>query len=154
MRSKLVRDKRKDTGFTVEEVENHYLLLQVGPGGKCMGVQKIPKNLIQRMRQRLTRFLAPDRICIAYVEWELDCVSTIATSWPRRLQRFPPPPTQLLAYNHYRLLGHNVLDALIDQKRNPTNHLKRKVDAVVGRRADMDADRQVAPTRNVRQRVR
>ena len=49
------------------QVENHYVLLQVGPGAKCVGVQKSPKNLVHKMRQRLTRFLAADRICIAYV---------------------------------------------------------------------------------------
>ena len=98
MLSKLVREEAKNTGsVTVEEVENHYLLLQVGPGGKRVGVQNVPKNLV---------------------------------------------------------LGHCVLDALIDQKTNPTNQLKRKLDAAVGRRTDMDADRQEAATRNVRQRVR
>ena len=51
-------------------------------------------------------------------------------------------------------LGHSVLDALIDQKTNPSNQLKQKLDAVVGRRTDMDADRQEAATRNVRQRLR
>ena len=60
----------KNTGsVTVEEVENHYLLLKVGPGGKCVGVQNVPQNLVHRMRQRLTRFSATDRICMAYVEW-------------------------------------------------------------------------------------
>ena len=155
MLSKLVRDKARNTGsVTVEEVENHYLLLKVGPGGKHLGVQNVPKNLVHRMRERLTRFLATDRICMAYVEWESDRVSTVATSWPRRLPRFPPSPTQPLGYDHYRLLGHSVLDALIDEKTNPTNQLKRKLDAVVGRRTDMDADRQEAATRNVRQRLR
>ena len=155
MLSKLVRDKARNTGsVTVEEVENHYLLLKVGPGGKRVGVQNVLKNLVHRMRQRLTRFLATDRICMAYVEWESDRVSTVAPSWPRRLPRFPPSPTQPLGYDHYRLLGHSVLDALIDQKTNPTNQLKRKLDAVVGRRTDMDADRQEAATRNVRQRLR
>ena len=34
MLSKLVRDKARNTGsITIEEVENHYLLLKVGPGG-------------------------------------------------------------------------------------------------------------------------
>ena len=46
MLSKLVRDKARNTGsVTVEEVENHYLLLKVGPGGKHVGVQNVPKNL-------------------------------------------------------------------------------------------------------------
>ena len=65
-----------------------------------------------------------------------------------------PSPTQPLGCDHYRLLGHSVLDALIDQKTSPTNQLKRKLDAVVGRRTDMDADRQEVATRNVRQRLR
>ena len=57
MLSKLVRDKVRNTGsVTVEEVENHYLLLKVGPGGKHVGVQNVPKNLVHRMRQRLTKF--------------------------------------------------------------------------------------------------
>ena len=155
MLSNLVRDKAKHTGsVTVEEVENHYLLLKVGPGGKRVGVQNIPQNLVHRMRQRLTRFLATDRICMAYVEGKSNRVSTVATSWPRRLPRFPPSPTQPLGYDHYRLLGHSVPDALMDQKTNPTNQLKRKLDAVVGRRTHMDADRQEAATRNVRQRMR
>ena len=155
MLSKLVRDKARNTGsVTVEEVENHYLLLKVGPGGKRVGLQNVPKNLVHSMRQRLTRFLATDRICMAYVEWESARVSTVATSWPRRLPRFPPSPTQPLGYDHYWLLGHSVLDALIDQKTNPTNQLKRKLDAVEGQRTDMDADRQEAATRNVRQRLR
>ena len=155
MLSKLLRDKARNTGsVTVEEVENHYLLLKVGPGGKRVGLQNVPKNLVHSMRQRLTRFLATDRICMAYVEWESARVNTVETSWPRRLPRFPPSPTQPIGYDHYRLLGHSVLDALIDQKTNPTNQLKRKLDAVVGRRTDMDADRQEAATRNVRQRLR
>ena len=125
MLSKLVRDKGRITGcVTVEEVENHYLLLKVGPGGKHVGVQNVSKNLVHRIRQRLTRPLATERICMAYVEWESDRVSTVATSWPRRFQRFPPSPTQPLGYDHYRLLGHSVLDALIDQKTSPTNQLK------------------------------
>ena len=155
MLSKLVRDKTKTTGsITAEEVENHYLLLQVGPGGKRVGVQKVIKILVQRMRQRLTRYLAADRIYRAYVEWKPQGVSTLATSWPRGLRRLLPSPTQPLNYDHYWLLAHSVLDALIDQKTNPTNQLKRKLDAVVGRRTDMNADRQEAATRNVRQRVR
>ena len=126
MLSKLVRAKARNTGsVTVEEVENHYLLLKVGPGGKRVGVQNVPKNLVHRMRQRLTRFLAMDQICMAYVEWESDRGSTLATSWPRRLPRFPPSPTPPLGYDHYWVLGHSVLDALIDQKTNPTNQLKR-----------------------------
>ena len=154
MWSKLVCDKAKNTGsVTVEEVEHHYLLLQVGPGGKHVGVQNVPKSLVQRMRQRLTRFLAADRICMAYVEWEPERVSTLATSWRRRLPRFPPSPIQPLGHDHYRHLGHSGLDALIDQKTNPTNNLKRKLDAVVGRITDMDVERQGAATRNVRQRV-
>ena len=51
-------------------------------------------------------------------------------------------------------LGHSVLDALSDQKTNPTNQLKRKLDDVVQWRRDVDADRQEAATRNVRQRLR
>ena len=153
--SKLVRDKARNTGsVTVEEVENHYLLLKVGPGGKRVGVQNVPTNLVNRMRQGLTRFLASDRFCMAYVEWESDRVSTVATSWPQRLPRFPPSPTQPLGYDHYQLLGHSVLDALIDEKTNPTNQLKQKLDAAVGRRTVMDADRQEAATRNVQQRLR
>ena len=118
------------------------------------GVQNVPKNLVHRMRQRLTRFLATDRICMAHVEWESDRVSTVATSWPRRLLRFLPSPTQPLGYDHYWPLGHSVLVPLIHQNTSPTNQLKRKLDAVVGRTTDMDADRQEAATRNVRQRLR
>ena len=52
MLSKLVRYKAKKTGsVTVEEVENHYLLLKVGPGGKRLGVQNVPKNLVHKKRQ-------------------------------------------------------------------------------------------------------
>ena len=155
MLSKLVRDKARNMGsVTVEEVENHYLLLKVGPGGKHVGVPNVPQNLVHKMRQRPTRFSATDRICIAYVEWEPDRISTVATSWPRRLPRFPPSPTQPLGYDHYRPLGHSVLDALMDEKTNSTNQLERKLDAVVGWRTDMDADRQEAATGNVRQRFR
>ena len=155
MLSKLVRDKARNTGsVTVEEVENHYLLLKVGPGGKRVGVQNVPENLVHRMRQRLTTFFLTDRICMAYVEWESDRVSTVATSWPRRLPRFPPSPTRPLGYDHYQLLGHSVLDSLIDQKTNPNNKLRRKLDGVVGRKKDMDANRQEAATHNVRQRLR
>ena len=58
MLSKLVRDKAINTSsLTVEEVENHSLLLQVGPGGKCVGVQNVPKNLVHGMRQQLPRLL-------------------------------------------------------------------------------------------------
>ena len=90
MLSKLVRDKAKNTGsVTVEEVESHCLLLQGGPGGKHMGVQNVPKILVQRMQKRLTRFLAADRICMAYGEWDPDRISTVATSLPRRLPRIP-----------------------------------------------------------------
>ena len=46
------------------------------------------------MRQLLTRSLATDRICMAYVEWDLNRVSTVAISWPWRLPRFPPSPTE------------------------------------------------------------
>ena len=67
---------------------------------------------------------------------------------------FHPHLHHPFGYDHYRLLGHSVLDAVIDQKTNPTNQLKRKPDAVVGRRTDMDADRQEAATCNVRQRLR
>ena len=78
MLSKLVRNKAKKTGsVTVEEMEKHYLLVKVGPRGKCVGVQKIPKNLAHRMRQQLTRLLTADRICIAYVEWERNRVNTV-----------------------------------------------------------------------------
>ena len=78
--SKLVRDKAKNTGsYTVDEVENHYLLLNVGPRGKRVGVQNVPQNLLHRMRQRLTRFLATDRICMAYVEGESDRVSNVSS---------------------------------------------------------------------------
>ena len=147
-----MRNKGKNTGFvTVEEVENHYLSPNVGPGG--VGVQNVPQTLVHRMRKRLTGVLASDKICMAYVEWEPDRVSTVATWWRRRLPRFRPSPTQPLGYDHYQLLGHSVLAALIDQKTNPTNQLKRKLDAVVGRRTDMDANRQEAATRNVRQHM-
>ena len=82
MLTMLVRDKAKNTGtVTVEGVENHYLLLKVGPGGKRVGVQNVPETLVHRMRQRLTRFWATDRICIAYMEWEPNRVRTVATSW-------------------------------------------------------------------------
>ena len=155
MLSKLVRGKATNTGsVTVEEVENHYLLPQVGPGGKRVGVQNVPKNLVHKRRQRLTRLLAADRICMAYAEWEPHRLSTIATSWPQRLPRFPTAPKQPLGYNHYWLVGLGVLHALIDEKTNPTNQLKRKLDAVVGRRTDMDVDRQESATRNKRERVR
>ena len=83
MLSKLVRNKAKSTrSITVEEVENHYLLLKVGPGGKRVGVQKVPKNLVHRMRQRLTGILTADRICMACLELEPDRVSTVAIFWP------------------------------------------------------------------------
>ena len=40
MLSKLERDKAKNTGsVTVEEVQKHYVLLQVGPDGKHVCVQ-------------------------------------------------------------------------------------------------------------------
>ena len=69
MLSKLVRDKARNTGsVTVEEVGNHYLLLKVGTGGKRVGLQNVPKNLVHRMRQGLTRLLGTDRICMAYVQ--------------------------------------------------------------------------------------
>ena len=133
--SKLVRDKAKNTGsITVEEVENQYMLLQFAPGGKRVGAQNLPKNLVHKMRQRLTRFLVADRICMPYMELEANRVSTVAASWPRRLRRFPPKPTQPLGYDRDWLLGHGVLDALIDQETNPTNQLRRKLDALVGRR--------------------
>ena len=119
-----------------------------------MVVQNVPQNLVHRMQQRLTAFLATDCIRMAYVEWEPDHVSTVATSWPQRLQRFPPAPMQPLDYDLNWLLGHSVLDTLIDQKTNPSKQLERKLDADVGRRTDMDADRQEAATRNVRQRTR
>ena len=118
-----------------------------------MGVQKVPKNLVQRVGQRLARFWSADHICMAYVEWEPDRVSTVANSWLRRLPAVPRSPRQPLGYNQYCLLGRSVLDALIDHKTNPTDQLKRKVDAVVGREADMDSDRQEAAMRNLRQSV-
>ena len=91
MLSKLVRDKARNTGsVTVEEAENHYLLLKVGPGGKCVGVQNVPENPVHRMRQRLTRLLATDHISMAYGESASDRFTTVATSWPRRLPSFPP----------------------------------------------------------------
>ena len=92
--SRLVRDKVKNTvSVTVEEVENPYLLLKVGSGSKHVGVQNVPKNLEHRVRQRLTSFFATDQICMAYVESEWNRVSTVVTSWPRMLPRFPPSPT-------------------------------------------------------------
>ena len=123
MLSRLVPDKAKNTGsVTVEEVASHYFLLQVGQvSKKGVGVQNVPQNPVQRLRQRLTRFLAPDHICMAYVETKPDRVSTVQTSWQRRLPRFPLSPTQPLGYDHCSLLDHSVLDALIDQKTNPTN---------------------------------
>ena len=89
---------------------------------------------------------------MAYVEGRFDRVSTVATSGRGGFRDFHPQ--QPLGYDHYRLLGHSVLDALIDPKTNPTNQLKRKLDALVGRRTDMHADRQEAATRNVRQCMR
>ena len=139
MLSKLVRD----TG-------HHYLLLQVARGGTRVGGQNVPKNL----RQQRTRFSATDRFLIATVEWEFNRVSSVAPLWSRRISRIPPSPTQPLGRNHYRLLGHGILDAFIDQKTNFTNQLKQKLDAAVGRRTDMDAEGQEAGTRNVRQHVR
>ena len=124
MLRKLVCDKAKYTSSVhVEEVEDHYLLLNVGPGGKGVGVQSVPQNLVHRMRQRLTRFLATDRSRMAYVEWESDRVSTVATFWLRWIPRFAPSPAQPLGYDHYRLLGHSVSGALIDQKTNPPTQL-------------------------------
>ena len=87
---------------------------------------------------------------MAYVEWQAGRVSAVAMTWPRRLLILPSSPAQPLGYDHYRQLGHTVLDALIDQKTNQTNQLRRKMDAVVGRSTDMDADKQEAATRNVR----
>ena len=155
MLSKLVRDKTTKTGsVTVEEVENHYLLLKACPRGKRVCEQNVPQKLVHRMQQRLTRCLATDRICMAYLEGDSECVTTVAISPPRRLPRFRPSPAKSLGYDHYRLLGHSVLDALIDEKTIPTNQPKLKMDAVVGQRTDMDADRQEAATRNLRQRMR
>ena len=109
MLSKLVRDKAKNTGsVTVDDVESHYLLLQVQPGGKRVGVQNDSKNLVQRIQQRLTRLLAADRSCMAYVEWEPDRVSTIASSLPRRLLRPPSSATQPLGYENYWLSGQSA----------------------------------------------
>ena len=91
MLGKLVCDKAKNTGsVTVEEVENDYLLLKVGPDGKRVGVQNVPQNLVHRMRQRLTRFLATDWIGMAYVKRERDRVSTVAPSSPRGYRDFHP----------------------------------------------------------------
>ena len=91
---------------------------------------------------------------MACVEWELERFSTVATLCPRRLRRFPASPTRPLSYEQYRLFRNNVLDALIDQKTTPTYQLAWKLDAVVGRRTHMNANRQEAGTRNVRQKVR
>ena len=114
---KLVLDKAENNGsVTVEEVKNDYLVLQVWPGGKHLGVQSGTKNLVQRMGQRLTRLWAADRICMAYVEREPDRVTTFATSWPRGLPRFPHSPTQPLGYDQYRLLGHSVLDPSLTRR--------------------------------------
>ena len=53
MLSKLVRDMAKDTSsVTVEEVENHYPLLKVGPAGKHAGVQNVPQHLVHMMLQQ------------------------------------------------------------------------------------------------------
>ena len=50
MLRKLVRDKANNTGsVTVEEMEKHYLLLQVGLAGKRVGPQQVAKNLVHRM---------------------------------------------------------------------------------------------------------
>ena len=47
MLRKLVPNKATNTAsLTVEEPENHYLLLQVGPDGTRVGVQNDPKNLV------------------------------------------------------------------------------------------------------------
>ena len=63
MLRKLVRDKAKNTvSATVEDVEKNYLLLKVVLGGKRVGVENFPKNLVHRMRQPMTRCLAADRI--------------------------------------------------------------------------------------------
>ena len=71
MSSKVVRDKAQKTGsFTSQEMENHNLLLQVGPGNRRVGVQNLPKDLVHKMRQRLMRFLASDRICMAFLDSE------------------------------------------------------------------------------------
>ena len=95
-----------------------------------------------------------DRICMAYMEWELNRVSSVPILWARGLPRFPPSPTQPLRYDLYWLLGHSMLDALLDQNTNPTNQVKQKLNAVVGSSTYMDADRQEPATRNVRQQVR
>ena len=71
MLSNVVRDRAKNTGFfPFPEMENHNLLLQVGPGGRRVGVQNLPKNLVQKMPQRLMGFLVSDRICMAYFKSE------------------------------------------------------------------------------------
>ena len=52
MLSRLVQDKARNTAsVTVEEVENHYFLLKVGPGGKRVEVHNVLKNLVHSMRQ-------------------------------------------------------------------------------------------------------
>ena len=133
MLSILVWDKARNTGsVTVEEVENHYLLRKVGPGGKHVGVQNVSNNLVHRMRQRRTRFLATDGMCMANLEWGSNRVSTVATLWPRRLPRFPCSPTQPLGYDHYRLLGHSVLDALIDKKNKCHQPTKKETECYCG----------------------
>ena len=119
-------------------MENHYLLLQVRPAGKPVGLQNVPKNLVHRMQQLRIELLVADRIWMAYMEREPDGVSTGATWWPRRLPTFPTSPAESLGYSHYRLLGHSVLDALIDQNTNPTNQLKWKLDVVLRSRTNID----------------
>ena len=53
MLSKLVRDKAKNTGsVTIEEVENHYLLLKFGSGGKRGLVDEILLLRIVKMENR------------------------------------------------------------------------------------------------------
>ena len=84
-----------------------------------MGVQNAPQTLVHRMRQGLTTLLATDRICMAYAEQNPDRVSTVASFWLRRLRTFPTSQTEPLRYHHYQLLGHCVVDALIDQKETP-----------------------------------
>ena len=105
MSSRLVRNKAKNTGsYTVEQVEKHYWFLQVGPGGRRVGVQNVFIIVVHRMRQRLARFLPADRICMTHVEWEpgQHCCNF--------------PDEEVTEIPTYSLLGHSVLNALIDQK--------------------------------------
>ena len=108
---------------------------------------------LKKMRQRLTTYLTSDRICMFYVEFSTDRVSTVANICPQRLPPFPRSSTNPKGFHHYRDLGHTVLDTLIDHK-DPSNHLKRKLDSILGRQTDMHADRQLELARCVRRRTR